>query len=86
MGRRPFSQPVEFFAMTYQLLEKLSALPLPYEMTGNDVDLARAYVAAGFVIADFVASDVRKDIVQKARIFKVTPSGRRALLRSKGFR
>ena len=72
--------------MTFQLLEKLSTLPLPHEMTGSDVDLVKAYAAAGFVIADFQACGTRRDIIEKARISRVTPSGRKALLRSKGFR
>ena len=72
--------------MSFQLLEKLSTVPLPYEMTGSDVDLVKAYAAAGFVIADFLADDAKRNAIQKARISKVTPSGRKALLRSKGFR
>lgn len=72
--------------MSYQLLERISGLPLPYEFGGDDVDVLRAYVAAGFVLAEFWATDIRNDKQQTARVSKVTRSGRKALLKSKRFR
>jgi len=72
--------------MSYELLEKLSRLPLPYEASGADADLAKAYAAAGLVEAQFSTSGPPINATQHARISKVTPIGRKALLKSKGLR
>ncbi|MCZ2497978.1 hypothetical protein GN316_14525 [Xylophilus sp. Kf1] len=72
--------------MSYELLEKLCVVPLPYVTSGGDVDLLKAYAAAGLIDAEFSATSPARDAVQIARISKVTPVGRKALLKSKGHR
>jgi len=60
--------------MSYELLEKIRNRSLPVEINGEDADIARAYAAAGLIIADF-----NENQGSIARILALTVLGRKTL-------
>ncbi|MFE8644107.1 hypothetical protein ACFX58_03365 [Sphingomonas sp. NCPPB 2930] len=75
--------------MTYALLEKLDVMHLPVEIDGPEVDMIRAYVAAGLVVADIRQPVCARDgavLAMTARVEALTRAGRRTVEKRRAHR
>lgn len=72
--------------MAYALLEKLNHAKLPHEVQGDEVNMVQAYLAAGLVDAAILMIEKARGsqpAVAMARVFSVTPEGRKTLAQKK---
>ena len=75
--------------MPYALLEKLDVMHLPAEIDGPEVDMVRAYVAAGLVVADIRQPVCARDgavLTMTARVEALTRAGRRTVEKRRAHR
>lgn len=70
--------------MSYELLERLSHLPLPQQFSGDDVGALKSYLAARLIDAKIQAAQVTRVgflAMETAMVLKLTTSGRKTLER-----
>jgi hypothetical protein len=75
--------------MPYALLEKLDEMQLPVEIDGAEVDMVRAYVAAGLVVAEIRQPVCGRDgavLAMSARVESLTRAGRRTVEKRRAHR
>lgn len=72
--------------MSYVLLEKLARTKLPQEVSGEEVNLVRAYLAAGLVEALMPPDEApraRQPCTPTACVLNITAAGRKTLEQKK---